>query len=363
MLRRVAPFFSRRPDLSWSLSHYVMRFPQDKRAADILLDALKRDPTYDSAAGNYIDAMDICEPQAMNAHYRRVIRTARLRSEERSIVLSVAALSFRGRRTSTSQAAQLIELQSDMRAQGLLIHRIFGEHPSAPFKPQQCQGLLERLTEVSDSDLSRYAASLLLGAGWPWFAKNRWRPARSANRSVHLLVTGLGLRRRVPKRVGVLETYFHQVLRIGTRINWNKALGKDMRPVERKCLRLQQLATGDPSARVMMLDVFNESLVQAFSTRHALLKGSYKACTRPKQAVPDYGSWLYYKNSLHGVLPNATPSLRDVHESRRKVDLAHARDRKTGMHTRAISFRDADKLFKKAQHSWAELIREWVGFL
>jgi len=66
--------------------------------------------------------------------------------------------------------------------------------------------------------------------------------------------------------------FFQERRKIGMAINWRKALGKDFRAVEAKCLRLQQLMVGDPSACVMILDTFNESLIQAFSTRHAALK-------------------------------------------------------------------------------------------
>jgi hypothetical protein len=362
VLRRIAPFLSRHPELSWVLASYLKKFPQDKRAADVLLRALRRDPTYDSAAANYIDAMDVCEPPTNNTQYRRVIQTAKQRSEEKSILLPISGSSFRGRRMSIPQAVRLTESQPDPRVKGLLIHRLFGEHPNAPFKTTQCQSLLEKLTECDDPDLARYAASLLLGR-WPWFTRSGWRPSSSAHRSVALLVRGLGLRKRAPKRRGVLEMYFQQQLGIGMFINWRKALGKDLRAVEQKCLRLQQLTIGDPSARVMIVDTFNENLVQAFSTRHTSLKTSYAGCIRPGDAVPDYGRWLHHKNALLRVLAHATPWFRIVHSLRRKVDLAHAKDRKTGTHTRPVSFKQVEKLFKRAQSAWAQLIREWIRIL
>jgi Reverse transcriptase (RNA-dependent DNA polymerase) len=362
VLRRIAPFLSRHPELSWVLSNYLKKFPKDVRAADVLLQALRRNPTYDSAAGNYIDAMDVCEPPANHKNYRRVIHTARGRSEEKSILLPIAASSFRGKRMAIPQAIRLIESQRDATVRGILIHRLFGDNPAAPFQTSKCDDLLKKLTECDNPDLARYAASLLLGH-WPWFTKKTWRPSRSAHRSVALLVTGLGLRRRAPKRKSVLEMYFHEQWKIYMSINWRKALGRDLRAIEQKCLRLQQLMIGDPSARVMILDTFNESLIQAFSTRHATLAAPYSACVRPGKTVPDYGAWLYHGNALLGVLPRATLWLRDVHKLRVKADLAHAKDQKTGVHTRPISFREADAFFKRAQLSWAELIREWIKIL
>jgi hypothetical protein len=362
VLRRIAPFLSRHPDLSWVLGNYLRKFPKDTRAADLLLQTLRRNPTYDSAAANYIDAMDVCEPPTNHMAYRRVIHTAKGRSEEKSILLPISGASFRGRRMAIPKAIRLIDSQSHATVQGILVHRLFGEHPTAPFKTGQCEDLLKHLTECNDPDLARYAASLLLGH-WPWFTKKTWRPTRSAHRSVALLVTALGLRRRAPRRKGVLQVYFQEQMKIRMPINWRKALGRDLRAIEQKCLRLQQLMIGDPSARVMILDTFNESLIQAFSTRHANLKTPYATCTKPGRAVPDYGGWLYHGNALVGVLPRATLWLRDVHRLRVKVDLAHAKDQKTGVHTRPIAFNEVDAIFRRSQLSWAELIREWIRIL
>ena len=361
MLRRIAPFLSRHPDLSWVLSNYLKKFPKDKTAADVLLQALRRDPTYDSAAANYIDAMDVCEPDTNHRAYRRVIQTASGRSEEKSILLPIAVSAFRGKRGSIPAAIRLIEVQDEPRVQGLLIHRLFGDHPTAPFASSQCQQLLQSFADSPDPDLARYSAALLLGY-WPWFTPSTWRPARTANRSVALLVKGLGLRKRAPKRQGILEMFFQEQYKIGMKINWRKALGKDLRPLEERCLRLQKLMIGDLSARVMCLDTFNESLIQVFSAKHPALKADFAKCVKKGKVVPDFGAWLWH-NSLKGALPKGHPWLADVHKLRVKVDLAHAKDQKTGAHTRPVSFKAADALFKKAQHAWAELIREWIKIL
>ena len=37
-------------DCSWAMAQYLRKFPADEQAADILLKALQRDPTYDAAA-------------------------------------------------------------------------------------------------------------------------------------------------------------------------------------------------------------------------------------------------------------------------------------------------------------------------
>ena len=110
--------------------------------------------------------------------------------------------------------------------------------------------------------------------------------------------------------------FFQEQYRIGMVINWRNALGGDFRAVERKCLRLQQFMIGDPSARVMMLDTFNENLIQAFSVRHLALKPHFASCIKFGKVVPDYGYWLHYKNALVGSLPRATPWLKAVQTAR-----------------------------------------------
>jgi hypothetical protein len=358
VLRRIAPFLVKRPDLSWVLAAYLKRFPEDAEAANILLEALKRDPTYDASAANYIDAMDICEPQKNNFPHRRVIQTANLRSEEKSILLRIASLSFRGRRRSVAEATKLIESEADPRVRAMVIHRLFGNAPRAPFATSACEALLRAETSCGDADLARFAASLLL-RDWPW---SKWTPPKTVNRSVDLFMLGLGLRRRAPKRRGVLEVFFQERFKIGMSISWRKALNKDWREGERRCLRLQTLLLGDPTARITYLDTFNELLIQNFSTKHPGLVGAYKKATKPKTAQPDYGGWLY-EGAFKAALPVASKWLQSVHDTRVKGELAHAKARKTGAPTKPISFKHAEKLQKGATIAWAELIREWKKVL
>lgn len=128
-----------------------------------------------------------------------------------------------------------------------------------------------------------------------------------------------------------------------------------------RCLRLQQFEVGDPSAWVLILDTFNEVLLQNFSRRHPLLKTPFAAATPVKSAHPDYGNWLNHP-ALASVLPNAAKWFDDVHSVRVKADLAHAKSKK-GISTRPVSYRKKDSLQQSAQRCWAEIIREWKKIL
>jgi len=277
ILRRIAQIIPHRPDLSWLFATYLKKFPNDKEAADVLLTVLRRDPTYDSSAAHYIDAMDVSEPSANTLPYRRVIRTAEGRSEEKSILLGIAATAFRARRSGPKDALKLIDQQQHPLARSILLFRLFGQDPTAPFKHADAQKYIEDQTKSADADLARYAASRLV-AVWPWSTAS-WNPSNDVHESVKLLLKSVGLRKRGPRRTGVLERFFKEKQRIGIKISWRKALGNDWRDVERRCLRLQQLEVGDPSSWVLILDTFNEVLVQNFSRRHPSLARAFAKAT------------------------------------------------------------------------------------
>ncbi len=360
VLRRIAPLLNTRPDLSWVLASYLKKFPNNQEAADILLSALKRDPTYDAAAANYIDAMDVCEPENNHAPYRRVIETAKRRSEEKSIVLRIAVGAFRGKRRSAKEAIKVVQNEEDPRVKGLLICRLFASH-SAPFGTHECKALLESCTESADPDLARYSAALLLEE-WPWTSPIPWNPSKKANRSVGILLRALGLRKRAPKKQGVLDVFFQSRYKIGVALSWRRALGKDWRETERRCLAFQRLLIGDPTARITLLDTFNELLLQNLSSRHPKLKDAYTKAIPPKAKIPDFGNWLR-NGALTTVLPKMSKWFLHIHEARGRGELAHAKAKSSGKPTRPISFVQAERLMKGAQAAWAEMIIEWKKIL
>lgn len=359
VLRRIARLLVHRPDCSWVMAQYLRKFPADERAADILLEALRRDPTYDAAAANYINAMDVCEPQSGYTKYRRVIQTANRRSEERSIQLRIAILTFRGKRMSALKAVDLIKKETDARVKSIVIHRIFGDHPDAPFNIKPCLGFLEGATSSLDPELARYAVSQILFA-WPPSAK-RWKPSGTVNRSVKLLLLSLGLRRRAPGKGGILDVFFLEKIRIAIKVAWRRALGSDFRDAEQRCIRLQRLQLGDRSAWILMLDTFNEVLLYAMSRKHPSLRARFKVLSGRNQQ-PDIGAWLN-EPQLAAVLPKQIKWWQDVHRARVGADLAHAKAKKTGQRTHPVSFHAADGLWKRAQVAWAELLKEWKKIL
>ena len=144
---------------------------------------------------------------------------------------------------------------------------------------------------------------------------------------------------------------------IGTKLNWRKALKGDWRDAERRCLRVQDLAVGDPGSWLLMIDTFNELLIQRLSKQHPSLSAAFKTATPPKAAHPDFGNWLRHP-ALMAVLPKGIGWLTDVHDERVKADLAHAKSKK-GRVTKAVSFSKREKLSKGSKIPWAEMITQW----
>jgi len=165
------------------------------------------------------------------------------------------------------------------------------------------------------------------------------------------------MRRRAPRKVGVLDAFFKQRVRIFIPITWRKALGKDWRDGEQRCDRLQKLQLGDCSAWVLMLDTFDEVLLHAFSRRHTALVARFRQLSG-KNHHPDLGVWVN-EQAIARVLPKHIQWWRDVHRTRREADLAHAKAKKTGVKTKPVDFKVADALWKRAQGAWAELMNEW----
>ncbi len=176
-----------------------------------------------------------------------------------------------------------------------------------------------------------------------------------------ILLKSVGLRKRGPKKVGILTRFFAEQQRIGIQMRWRKALGKDLPDAERRCLRVQELAIGDASSWVLMLDTFNEVLIQNFSRRHRLLAATFASATPPTSSHPDYGNWLKHPR-VAAVLPRSIAWLQDVHATRVKADLAHAKSKK-GKSTRPVSYRTRNRLRRGAQAAWAEMIRVWKSVL
>jgi hypothetical protein len=360
VLKRIGQLLISRSDMAQIFAAYLRQFEEEREAADLLLAALRQDPTYDHAAAAYIEALDVCEPADDNSAYRRVIQTATRRSEEKTITLRAAAAIFRGKRAGAREAVRLIHREPHRLARSWVLSHLFGDPSDAPYRTSEACAYLESASQDDDADLAMYATHLRLRAVGAGAAA--WKPPASIHSQAKLLLRSLGLRQRLPSRRGILREFFRR-RGLPARFPFRRALGRDFREAERRCLRLQTLLIGDPTARIMLLDTFNELLLQSFSKSHASLAAPYAAAAGANPN-PDYGNWLN-NGRFASVLPSAARWLRSVHSARVQADLAHAKEKKgtrAGKATRPISYARADKLVLGFTGAWSEILRTWAPF-
>jgi hypothetical protein len=110
-----------------------------------------------------------------------------------------------------------------------------------------------------------------------------------------------------------------------------------------------------------MLDTFNEVLLYAMARVHPSLKARFKLLSG-KNHHPDIGAWLR-EPKLAAVVPARLQWWQEVHSTRVRADLAHAKAKKTGQRTRPVSFGTANRIRKRAQAAFAELLKEWMKVL
>ena len=161
----------------------------------------------------------------------------------------------------------------------------------------------------------------------------------------------------------MLQRFFRTEMKIGVRLPWARAVPKqaDRFELERRCLQLRLYSTRAPDESVLMLDSFNESLVQAFSRSSPSLLSAFKKSAKKNNAQPDYGAWLNH-GELSRAIPKALPWLRDVHTTRVSSQLGHSKNRGGGW-TAPISHSKRDQLWKSAPGAWARLLVAWRNLL
>ena len=132
--------------------------------------------------------------------------------------------------------------------------------------------------------------------------------------------------------------------------------GRDPSPRSRRVFTFHRPETLAAWA-AQMLDTFNEVLIQAFSLAHPATIAAYKTAIQPGTHHPDLGAWLR-NPALAKALPKGIAWFKDVHDTRVKADLAHAKSKK-GVATKPVRFAKREKLRREATVPWAELIIEW----
>ena len=352
ILKRVAEIAGRQPELATQIGAYFQKFPKSKEVVSLIHALLDKDPVYDAVAASYVDALDVCDPGTGMGKHLTLVDNVSKATEEKSLLVPLACETFRGRRIHLPKALSMIQTQKEKLVRSLLVERLFRDANQASFNIKKGQGILETMCCDSDPDLSRYAAATLLE-----FAEPAWKAPPCASSSVARLLFGVGKTSTGPRLATVLDVFFKEVLGIATKMKWKKALGSDLAALEQRCLRVQTLRNGDQTARILIIDTFNDFLCQKFCSVHPSLSGPYKSAAGKKHH-PDFGAWISQPQQAK-LLPNANAWFVSIHDARIKSDLAHASQSAGGKHTKPITRQQAEKLWAGAKVAYSELLQEW----
>jgi hypothetical protein len=347
------------PDFAPAIAAYLKKFGSDAEVYQKTLDILGSETIYDSVGATYIDVLRISGPIRKPATTLNILRTIRGNSVEKSINLKIALADFIGRTRGLSWIMNFLRRQTDPLIITTLLERLFVGR-EATYTVNSAKELLVDLCKSKDPSVARYSAAVIISLGDP-----KWIPLKGRNPAIEILLYGVGLKRTAPRKSSVMQVFFREKMGIRIPMKWSVAFGKDLSIAEQKCLRMQQLRNGDQTARILMVDTFNDLLLQYFCPKHPALAGPYKLATPPKKHHPDLGAWLGQAN-LAQVVPIAAAWFKKVHDLRPRLDLAHAVG-SSGLHagkmTKPIKRKEAEALMKDAKAAWENLIQAWTAII
>jgi hypothetical protein len=348
VLKQIRPLFLSRPDLSHALSAYGSKFKNAPPCQQALYDALSADPVYDAAAGDYVLALDLLVPRSRCAKFKRLVAKLLSRSEEKSLLIRFPTKLFAYKRTKISTMVGKLLKEVRPQAAGLLINRLAIDH-HACVTPKQLESPIRKFAGSTDPDLARYCTYLML----TWL---RIFPGRAATAG-KLLLRHLGVRVQL-NRQSLLVGFFKDMFGLSFDLAWERLLGKKAHSEsQRRSNVIRGFWYGNPSVFITALDSFNDLLLQRFSGKHPKLTAAFRMAAKP-QKVPDFGNWLS-NGSLTALLPTCSAVMDECHRLRVEADVAHAVGKKTGRHTRPLSYSEAERMVKKLRPAYRELLKEW----
>jgi retron-type reverse transcriptase len=349
VLKRIRPLFLSRPDLNGVLGYYAGSFVGSRQSAEILHQALKGDPVFDAAAGAYVDALDRCVPAPEPRKYKSLILQLPSRSQEKSLLLDVPSKVYRYKRMDRKSAANLVLSNPSSMQAGLLIQRLALD-PRSSMTPLQLALPIQQFARYPDPDLSRFCTYLML-------TQLQLFPSKPSAAG-RLLLRNLGVNIPISKP-SLLLGFFKQYFNLQFNLNWEQVLGKKSHgEAQRRSNIIRGYWGADPSVFITALDSFADLLVQRLSAAHPSLKVAYVSAAG-KNKVPDYGAWLN-STALQRVLPTGYPVFKYCHKLRVTADLAHATEKKTGKHTRPITYKESERVVTRMKGALRELLSKFA---
>lgn len=358
VLSNIAKLMLTRPDLSSDFSQYLQRaYPQDKKATDIIVDALTLDPVFDYAVSNYVQALRVCNTGVEAYDYSKILGDVLSRSVEKSPTLKALITSFLSFNYSFTDKINVVKQEPNIPVRRKLFYDLILEDSHidslSTHEFKKCK-VFESDVKSEDEELARAVAYFFV------IHNPLWKPPPRANSSVRLLMVGLGLKSRTRVTVSTIDRFFALNCGFAGKIPWKKALGSDFYNVRRSCMKIPDLRLSHPAGFVNRLDTFNESLIRSLSVNHSFLNKHYHEAGKGTQGIPKYGAWLN-NSHLVKIIPFGVFWFKKVHNARTDSLLSHSRSvggKRKGKPTREIGSKEANVLMKGASSAWKELLTE-----
>jgi hypothetical protein len=350
ILRLIRPLFRSRPDLSGVLGRFAGRFPNARTAVSVLGGALKSDPVFDAAGGDYVLALDRRVGSPGPRRLRKLVTGLIVKSEEKSVLLDVPCKLYSYKRSANAYMITSLKTEPSALAVGQLINLLCIEPLHRSIKPITLLPVLRRLaSRAADDDVCRYCTYLML-------SELKRRPATPGFAGA-LMLKYLGWSTPLVK-ISLLSNFFRDFFGLKSNVDWDRLLGKRAHAeAQRRAIILRGRWAGSPSILVTILDNFNDLLLQRLSMKHQKLAKPFKKAAG-KNKIPDYGAWLKHP-FVPTLLPIASPILIGCHDLRIRADIAHATQKKTGRFTRPVSYYEKDGLLKQMKIAYREMLSLW----
>jgi hypothetical protein len=316
----------------------------------VLAGAIKSDPVFDAAGGDYVLALDQRAGLPGPKRLKKIVSNLILKSQEKSSLLDVPCKVYLYKRGKKGYAIASLLTEPSAFAAGQLINFLSADRAHSSMQIGTLLPALRKFAkQQQDDDLCRYATYLML-------SELRLRPAKPGFAGA-LVLRYLGWSTPLVK-VSLLSNFFRDFFRLKTNLDWDRLLGKRAHTeTQRRALLLRGRWPSSPSVLITILDNFNDLLLQRLSLKHKGLARRFRAAAG-KNKIPDYGQWLR-QPAVGNLLPKAAPILLGCHNLRVRADIAHATQKKSGQYTRPISYYEKDRLLRSMATAYADLLRVW----
>lgn len=340
--RRLIRLVKAYPHLYVSIFRYFSR--QEKftdEIADELLELLKKEDLYNSFSANLINALknkDLYNISSYTNQIKKVFNTM-----GRGIDLKLAAGSWllTNNTLNFSETKNLAKQSSEWWVRAQVVKFLSKDFIGTP----SYESLLNSLIKDVNSDVSIISAYVLSVAGLKLTT-----PRKGNNPAAQQMLKQFRLMNRTTLPCGIEEGFNRIFNKNLPSTSWRSILGAKHKAAERIIVRAIGYYRTDPTAWVLIIDTFNDLLLEALFNHDNSL-GTY--------TVGNIGSILNNNSNFAIAYPEFYVLVKAIHEKRLEADLSHAQTKRTGKKTKPIKHSYIKKINYKLYNGYRELRIKW----